>query len=151
MHQMLWVLMLFYQPICQHLQPQIIINTITKIMIQSTIPLLYDVIYQKRAIIKRIYKSFKFDFTTSKCICEFDDYAVLENGALQNINTVVFPIPFAEVQSLFEMLQNPILTTEKFAVEIEKLVTIAGLYKCKTSLNDDLTTDYGGQPENWEI
>ena len=120
-------------------------------MIQSNTPLLYDVIYQKRAIIKRIYKSFTFDFTTSKCICEFDDYAVIENGALQNINTVVFPIPFEEVQGLFEMLQNPILTTENIAVEIQKLVTIAGLYKCKTALNDDLTTDYGGQPENWEI
>ena len=120
-------------------------------MIQSTIPLLYNVIYQKKAIIKRIYNSFKFCFATKSCVCEFEDYAVLENNALQNINSVAFPIPFAEVQGLFEMLQNPILTSEQIAVEIEKLVIIAGLYKCQTSLNDDLTTDYGGQPENWEL
>lgn len=120
-------------------------------MIQSTIPLLYDVIYQKKAIIKRVYKSFKFCFATKNCICEFDDYAVLENGALQNINTVDFPIPFAEVQALFTMLQNPILISENIASEIEKLVIIAGLFKCKTALNDNKTTDYGGQPNNWEI
>lgn len=120
-------------------------------MIQSNTPLLYDVIYQKKAIIKRIYKSFKFDFQAKNCICEFDDYAVLENGALQNINTVIFPMPFAEVQGLFEMLQNPILTSKNIAFEIKKLVIIGGLYKCKHSLNDNNTTDYGGQPENWEI
>ena len=120
-------------------------------MIQSNTPLVYNVIYQKKAIIKRIYKSFKFDFQSKKCFCEFDDYAILENGALQNINTVIFPMPFAEVQGLFEMLQNPILTSENIAVEIEKLVTIGGLYKCKHSLNYNDTTDYGGQPENWEI
>lgn len=120
-------------------------------MIQSTIPLLHDVIYQKRAIIKRKYKSFKFDFDTKNCVCEFDDYAVLENGALQNINCVSFPIPFAEVQGLFEMLQNPIELSDNVATEIEKLVIIAGLYKTKNGLNADKTTDYGGQPENWEI
>ena len=120
-------------------------------MIQSKIPLIYDVIYQKKAIIKRQYKSFAFDFNSKQCICNFDDYAVLENGALQNVNSVSFPMPFEQVQGLFEMLQNPILITENVATEIEKLVIIAGLYKCKTLLNEDLTTDYGGQPENWEI
>ena len=142
-------------------------------MIQSKKTALYDFIYQKRAIIKRKYRAFELVFNTQTAICKFDDYAVntieqpiysgsiLTNNLVQTgtqlvevlefIKSVDFKIPFIEVQQLFEMLQNPILITENFANEVEKMVTIGGLYKCQNSLNDDGTTDYGFTPNDWEI
>lgn len=120
-------------------------------MIQSTIPLVYEPNSQDRAIIKRVYKSFTFDVIGTNNICEYDDYAVLDNGALLFIKNFKYPMSAENTQALFEMLKQPILTTDQIREKVKYLVIIGGLYKTQTGLNKDLTTDYGGQPENWEI
>ena len=120
-------------------------------MIQSTIPLVHDRKSQDRAIIKRIYKLFTFDIVSTNNICEYDDYAVLDDGALLFIENFKYPMSAEDTQALFEMLKQPILTSDQIREKVKSLVIIGGLYKTQTSLNKDKTTDYGGQPENWEI
>lgn len=143
-------------------------------MIQSTVKGTYGKKAEFQEIIKREYDDFKFNFKAKTCEVTFTDYAVkqiqqptytgsiitndlLETGtemvkSLQLITTTKITLQIVEIQQLFEMLQNPITTDKNICNEIERMVTIAGLFKCQSGLNDDgITTDYRILPDQWEI
>lgn len=124
-------------------------------MIRSTIPAVYALRSMISAIIEIAITDWRYDTVNEQYVATVEDYAVIQDEnqveTKQLCNTKQVYYSNLEIDGLFSLLGNPILTNESYSSELKKLISSALLHVTKTDLYDNGKTIYGLQPEEWEL
>lgn len=124
-------------------------------MIRSTIPTRYTNRVPQLAIIEIAITEWKYEPIGQRYIATVEDYAVTtddeQNEAKQLINTKQVYYSVDEINNLFQYIGNPILVSDDFSDKLLSLIAMALMHVTCTDLNEDGTTIYGLQPNEWNL
>lgn len=124
-------------------------------MIRSTIQTRYTNRVPQLAIIEIAITEWKYEPIGQRYIATVEDYAVTtddeQNESKQLINTKQVYYSLEEINNLFQYIGNPILVSDDFSDKLLRLIASALMHVTCTDLNEDGTTIYGIQPNEWMV
>lgn len=124
-------------------------------MIRSTIPTRYTNRIPLKAIIEICITEWKYEPIGQRYVATVEDYAILTdeegNETKQMINTKQVYYSVEQINTLFQYIGNPIQVSDDFSDKLLRLIASALMYVTCTDLNEDGTTIYGLQPNEWFV
>lgn len=126
-------------------------TSIGSIKIRSKISLIHD---SRTQISDTIYVSIRewvYDPVPPRYVATVVDYVKSDSITYKKINEKTKFFTKEEVDGLFTMLNNSIMSSESYSSEMDILLATSLLLDTKTNLFENGTTIYGGVPANWEL